>query len=253
MKKFLFIATVFVCSTANAQLAVSTNSANICIGDCATLNAVASGGTIPYNYAWSTGATTQKIIICPSTTSTYTVTVMDATTSTASAISSISVSPPPTVAVSGNTTITSGNSTTLSASGGGTYSWSNGASGPVIIVSPAITTVYCVVATIGSCADSACTTVFVIPASIQDFYSNKSLSISPNPFSSQTSLQSDNFLQNATLTLYNSFGQEVKQIAIINSQSTIINRENLPSGLYFIRLTEDGKILAADKLVITDK
>jgi len=79
------------------------------------------------------------------------------------------------------------------------------------------------------------------------------LNISPNPFSSQTVLQINNYLNNATLTVYNSFGQTVKQIKNISGQTVVLSRDNLASGLYFIRLTENNKTLAVDKLVITDK
>jgi len=74
----------------------------------------------------------------------------------------------------------------------------------------------------------------------------------PNPFSAQTTLQTDNLLHNATLTIYNSFGQTVKQIKNISGSTVTLFRDNLPSGLYFIRLTQDNKIIMIDKLVITD-
>jgi len=77
--------------------------------------------------------------------------------------------------------------------------------------------------------------------------------ISPNPFSTQTTLQTDNPLHNATLTVDNCFGQTVKQIKNISGQTIIFNRDNLASGLYFVRLTEENKTIAVDKLVITDK
>lgn len=82
---------------------------------------------------------------------------------------------------------------------------------------------------------------------------NSILSIQPNPFSAQTTLQISELLQNAELTIYNYFGQALEQISKINGAQTIIfNRDNLPSGLYFISLTQDSKILAVAKLVITD-
>lgn len=74
----------------------------------------------------------------------------------------------------------------------------------------------------------------------------------PNPFSFSTTLQTDNFLNNATLTLYNSFGQTVKRIDNLSGQTIIFHRDNLPSGLYFIRITQDNKAISADKLVIID-
>ena len=79
-----------------------------------------------------------------------------------------------------------------------------------------------------------------------------SISVYPNPFSTQTILRTDNLLHNATLTVYNCFGQEVYPSVIRNSDSFVIRRDNLPSGLYFVRLTEENKIIAVDKLVITD-
>jgi hypothetical protein len=76
--------------------------------------------------------------------------------------------------------------------------------------------------------------------------------IYPNPFSSQTTLQTDNLLQNATFTVDNFFGQTVKQIKNISGHTVTLSRDNLPSGLYFVRLTEGNKIIAVSKLVITD-
>lgn len=76
--------------------------------------------------------------------------------------------------------------------------------------------------------------------------------IYPNPFSTETTLQSDEFLQNASLTVYNSFGQVVKQVESFTGHKMIFHRDNLPGGLYFIRLTQDGKTFSTEKLVITD-
>jgi len=78
------------------------------------------------------------------------------------------------------------------------------------------------------------------------------VNIYPNPFSSQTTLQTDNLFKNATLTVYNSYGQTVKQIKNISGQTITLFRDNIPSGLYFLRLTQDNKTFSADKLIITD-
>ena len=78
------------------------------------------------------------------------------------------------------------------------------------------------------------------------------MSIFPNPFSTQTTLQTDKFFKDATLTVYNLYGQTVKQIDNLSGQTIIFHRDNLPSGLYLIRLIQDNKIITADKLVITD-
>ena len=76
--------------------------------------------------------------------------------------------------------------------------------------------------------------------------------IYPNPFSSQTVLQTEKSFHNATLTVDNCFGQTVAQIKNINGQTVTLSRNNLPSGLYFVRLTEENTTITVDKLVITD-
>ena len=80
-----------------------------------------------------------------------------------------------------------------------------------------------------------------------------SIIVYPNPFSTQTVLQTDKILKNATLTVDNCFGQTVKEIKNISGQTVTLFRGNLPSGLYFIRLTQDSKVIATDKVVIVDK
>ncbi len=79
------------------------------------------------------------------------------------------------------------------------------------------------------------------------------MSIYPNPFTSTVTLQMDKVLNDATLTVYNSFGQTVALIKNISGQTILFNRENLASGLYFVQLTEENEIIAEDKFVITDR
>jgi len=62
----------------------------ICTGDTATLTANPTGGTGPYVYSWSTGATTQAISV--TTSATYTVTVADSNGCTATASQVITAS-----------------------------------------------------------------------------------------------------------------------------------------------------------------
>ena len=74
----------------------------------------------------------------------------------------------------------------------------------------------------------------------------------PNPFSKETTIQSDKMLKNATLFIYNAIGDQVRQMKNISGRSIILNRDNLPSGLYFIKLSEENTISTIGKLVITD-
>ena len=114
---------------------------------------------------------------------------------------------------------------------------------------------YGITAPTGTCTITECkpVTVTCTPMGIRgDKPLDNGISIYPNPFSSATTLQTDNLLKNATLTAVNCFGQTIKQIKNISGQSITLQRDNLPSGLYFLRITEESKAIATKKLIITD-
>jgi len=87
---------------------------------------------------------------------------------------------------------------------------------------------------------------------INEVINNNSISFSPNPFSIQTTLWSDHILKNATIIVYNSYGQAIKQIINISGYTITLHCEDLANGMYFIRLIQDNKISLTDKVVITD-
>ena len=87
---------------------------------------------------------------------------------------------------------------------------------------------------------------------IEEMQTDKeTLQIFPNPFSSQTVLQSTGVLHNASLIIEDIFGQRIKEANNLNGQRFILQREGLPCGIYFILLTEESKIIAVKKLIIT--
>lgn len=77
-------------------------------------------------------------------------------------------------------------------------------------------------------------------------------SIYPNPFSTQTTLQVDYSLNNATVTIVNCYGQVVKQLTAIEGNTITLSRDNITNGIYFIRLTEENKTIATERLIIID-
>ncbi len=87
---------------------------------------------------------------------------------------------------------------------------------------------------------------------INENVNNVISSVLPNPFNNTTTIQTVRDLNNVTLTIYNSFGKMVKQVTNISGQSVSISRDNLISGLYLIRLSEENRIIAIEKLLIID-
>ncbi|HEX2901191.1 MAG TPA: T9SS type A sorting domain-containing protein, partial [Bacteroidia bacterium] len=74
----------------------------------------------------------------------------------------------------------------------------------------------------------------------------------PNPFHSQTVFKADFPLNKTTLTMVNSTGQIVREIKPGPGNSVTIDRDNLPSGLYFIQLVENNRKILTKKIVIVD-
>jgi uncharacterized delta-60 repeat protein len=85
-----------------------------------------------------------------------------------------------------------------------------------------------------------------------NFIKKGKLDIYPNPFSIKTDLQTSQTFKIESLILYNSFGQIVLEIQRINDYSISLNRNDLKSGIYFLRLTGKESTFIFDKLIITD-
>ena len=147
--------------------AVNTgNDDTLCITAQKTITAAIAGGYAPYQYSWSNAATSSSIVVSPVVHTTYSVTITDKFSCTASDQMVVKVSNPM-VQVNPNDTICLGMNKSLTASttgGFGTYQylWSTAQVSPTIVVAPATQTTYTVSVTdIKGCPASASTTVFV--------------------------------------------------------------------------------------------
>jgi PKD repeat protein len=151
-------ATQTIIVTANPT--VSASNQTICSGSTATLQAIGTpaGGT----YTWSTGGSGPSITVTPTATTTYTVTyTVNGCSATQPVI--VTVTPLPVVTAT-SATICSGGSATLSATAsqpGGVFTWSTGATGSSISVSPTATTNYTVNYSLNGC-NAAPVTVQVV-------------------------------------------------------------------------------------------
>jgi hypothetical protein len=74
--------------------------------------------------------------------------------------------------------------------------------------------------------------------------------ISPNPFSYETTINIKPRLTNSSLIIYNATGQEVQKAMNISGSVLHVERNNLPPGIYFLRLIQDNNTLATEKLII---
>lgn len=79
---------------------------------------------------------------------------------------------------------------------------------------------------------------------------SEKINFAPNPFDNELTITSQNGLNNITIKMFNSIGQNIREIKNINGKKYSLQRENLPKGLYLIQLFENGKELVAKKLII---
>lgn len=107
-------------------------SRTICAGQSTTLTA--TGGS---KYVWSTQDTINSIVVSPTQSQSYVVTVTNAYGCVASGAVTVTVNALPQLTFNGNTTICAGNTTTITAIGANSYSWSTGAQTANINVSQA--------------------------------------------------------------------------------------------------------------------
>lgn len=74
--------------------------------------------------------------------------------------------------------------------------------------------------------------------------------VSPNPFSTLTTIHVNQILKNATLLIENSTGQLIKKINNLSGKTITISRESIPNGLYFFRIIDNNNLISTKKVVI---
>ncbi len=150
---------VGICGPVGPTVTVSGNTL-ICAGFSTTLTA--SGAS---TYTWTAGPINANYIVNPVINTTYTVTGTDVSGCQNLATKTVSITPSPTINISGATIICSGQSSSLTASGANTYTWTGGPATPGYLVSPLINTTYTVTGTnISGCMNTSVKTVTVNPS-----------------------------------------------------------------------------------------
>lgn len=153
-----------ICGTATDDLIVEVLSApnanagadqSVCGGTTVMLTA-SGGGT----YSWSNGMTGASIMVSPTASTTYTVTVMDVCGTSTDDVT-VNVAPPPSANAGADQSTCAGQAVTLTASGGTAYQWSDGQSGATVSVAPNATTTYTVTVTNACGSDTDDVTVNV--------------------------------------------------------------------------------------------
>jgi D-alanyl-D-alanine carboxypeptidase len=110
---------------------------------------------------------------------------------------------------------------------------------------------YCIVTLLG-CSSDTSNNINAEMTTVNEIYLQNNLKIYPNPGSSNITFQTNSQLNNATLVLTDCSGRTVVKIENISGHLFILHRTNLDSGLYFVQLIEDNRVITMNKIVIAD-
>ena len=220
-----------------------------------------SDGTPPYTFFWNPGGQTTLNLtgLCPGQ---YTLIASDANATSATTTISISQQAVLNVTCSANPdTIQPGDSTQLNSTvTGGTPPYSYYWSPPHVLnnttisnpMAGAVTTMcyYVYVTDANGCTDS-CQTCVITSTGVNDYSLENNATIYPNPFNTATTIEILRFGQdnNTKFEMFDVYGRQVKNLEVTIPKFEI-QRENLPSGIYFYTLSAEKKLIGTGKLVV---
>jgi hypothetical protein len=143
-------AMVSVSVTPSPSITITGPASPVCAGE--TVSLTASGAN---SISWGSMGTGTAITATPANTTTFTASGTWSVNSCPGIASLVvTVTPTPTIAITGNSAVCAGQTATLTANGATSYTWSTGPTSSVITVSPASTTVYTVTGATGNCTAS---------------------------------------------------------------------------------------------------
>lgn len=146
-----------------------------------------------------------------------------------------------------STLICSGETSTLTANGASTYTWSTGANGASIVVSPTITTTYTVNGTYSNgCTNSSTITQNVDACiGIKEHNVSSTIKIYPNPTKDKIEFILSNSSTDIKIKILNSLGQAVLEDKRTNSNKFTLDVSNYTNGIYFVEVESNQGISRA--------
>jgi PKD repeat protein len=241
--------------TNTPPLTAFSSSTTACIGQPVTFTDNSTNA--PDSWSWSLpGAlpnvsTHQNVVATYYTTGTYTVGLTTSNAYGAGSVvtKTITVIPLPNVTVS-HATICSGETATLTASGASTYTWSNGASGASITVTPAIFSVYTVTGITNGCSKMANTfvTVNVCDVGIEEI-TNAHFKLYPNPANDFLMLELKDMSHEKAVEVYDMRGKLMLSLPV-TAAIVKLDVSGFSSGIYLVKVISDTNNYTITKCMI---
>ncbi len=227
-------------------------------GDSIVVNATLNAG-VTYHWSPASGLSNPNIIAPiakPSQTTTYTVTAINPRCGNSTDTLRITVNPLPRAQYYFNSTdgltISLVNTSTCADS----YLWNFGDGDTSNIVNPThtylISGTYTVI--LIACNSYGCDTIryqvnVVDNSGIKELSKLSGITISPNPFTSQTTISFSSEQKNTTIKIMDVVGKEIKTVNFTGKQY-IIEKGTMQSGVYFVQITDGHKNMVNRKVVV---
>jgi hypothetical protein len=111
---------------------------------------------------------------------------------------------------------------------------------------------FCDSSNIAKSGNTVITVMVIDPATVgvQEINNNLNLQLFPNPFSTSGTLLLSSPVQNASLTVYDMLGKEIKHIPNLTGKEIIIQRDNMKAGMYFFRIEDKSGVIGKGKFVV---
>ena len=226
----------------------------LCHGDnTGAISIFSSGGLLPHTYAWTPSQNTTTTIV-NLLAGNYTLTVEDANNCEQSSVFTIVEPQALTSAITQN-----GYILTASNPSGGvapySYSWRN-QSNPTVHLQGGVTynvysvgTYYLQITDGNGCEMNSNSFEYLTTGIIQ-VSSDLVLSIYPNPFKDETTVDFGRVIKQASVRVVDVFGKIIEEHSITNTDKHILKRENKASGIYFVEIEVEQQEKAIYKLII---
>lgn len=219
-----------------------TSNGPICSDQKLLLQSAAITSTGTLTYAWTgTGTIVSTSVSNPTVTGAasgnYSLTVSNGCATTSTVISVV-INPVPTLTVvATKTVICLGESVSLTASGATSYTWTNAVTNGTTFT-PTITATYTVMATAGTCSNTAIKTINVNACTnINEYDSENTIAILPNPNNGVFIIQSSVFPAKCVLT---DVTGKIILLKTITESNTSINISEFNNGIYYLNISNEN-------------
>jgi len=92
-------------------------------------------------------------------------------------------------------------------------------------------------------------TIYVSGVGIKEENNNSGITISPNPFTSETTISFNELQKNTTIKIMDAIGKEIKTINFTGKQ-LVIEKGEMSKGIYFLQITDEKKNIVNKKIII---